>query len=106
MAQWLLACGLFAREDSLNVPRLLELYFLYRMLEGDRTGLGQFLVNQLYSATTIFAHRDVTMSLITPIARLFGVELNPDDRVTSSERLNLATFEQMKFCQLLGLIGY
>jgi len=25
VAQWLLACGLFAREDSLNVPRLFEL---------------------------------------------------------------------------------
>ena len=35
VAQWLLAYGLFAREDGINVPRLFELYFLYSMLEGD-----------------------------------------------------------------------
>ena len=28
VAQWPLACGLFAREDTLNVPHLSELYFL------------------------------------------------------------------------------
>ena len=36
VAQRLLACGLFAKEDSLNVPHRSELYFLYSMLEGDR----------------------------------------------------------------------
>ena len=35
VAQCLLACVLFAQEESINVPRLSELYFLYSMLEGD-----------------------------------------------------------------------
>jgi len=37
---------------------------------------------------------------ISPIARLVGVESNPDDRVAGSERLKLATFEQMQFCKV------
>jgi len=35
VAQGVLACGLFAWEDSLNVPHLSELYFLHSMLERD-----------------------------------------------------------------------
>ena len=59
MAQRLLACGLFAREDSLNVPCLLELYFSYSMLQGDRLDPGSFLVSQLHSATTSSTERIV-----------------------------------------------
>ena len=75
------------------MPRLSELYFLYSMLEGDRIDLGSLLVNQSYSAATSSAHRIVIGGLITPIARLVGVEPNPDDRVVGSEWLNLAAFE-------------
>ena len=38
--------------------------------------------------------------LIDPIARSIGIEPNPDDRVPSSDWLNLAGFEQMKFCKV------
>jgi len=76
VAQQLLACGLFAWEDSLNVPRLSEVYFLYSMLEGDRIGPWSFLANQLYSAATSSAHRVVIGGRITTIARLVRVELN------------------------------
>ena len=93
MAQCLLACGLFSMEDSLNVPHLSELYFLHSMYKGDSTDPGSFLVNQLFSAATMFAYRIVIGGLITPIARLVGVKPNPDDRVISSERLNLVAFE-------------
>jgi len=34
---------------------------------------------------------------ITPIARSVDMDLNPDNRVPSFERLNLAAFEQMNF---------
>ena len=40
--------------------------------------------------------------LINPIARLVGLEPNPNDRVACSERLNLATFEQIKFYKVDG----
>jgi len=59
VAQQLIACGLFAREDSLNVPCLCELYFLFSILEGDSIDHGSFLVNQLYIAATSSAHRIV-----------------------------------------------
>jgi len=36
VAQRILTCLLFARDDSLNVPRLFELYFLSYMLDGDQ----------------------------------------------------------------------
>jgi len=97
VTQRLLACGLFAREDSLNVPRLFELYFLYSIPEGDRIDPESFLVNRLYNAATSSAHKIAIGGPIIPIARLVGVEPNPNDRVVGSERLNLTAFEQMKF---------
>ena len=45
VAQRLLACGLFAREDSLNMPHLSQLYFLYSMFQGGRLYPGPFFVN-------------------------------------------------------------
>ena len=63
---------------------------------------GSFLVNQLYSAATSSEHRIVIEGLITLIARLVGVEPNPDDKAAGSKRLNLAAFEQMKFCKVDG----
>ena len=82
--------------------RLFELYFLYSMLEGDRIDHGSFLVNQLYSAATNSAHKIIIGGLITSIAGLVGVELNPDDRVAGLEWLNLAAFKQMKFYKVDG----
>ena len=38
--------------------------------------------------------------LITPIASSIGVEANPNDGVSEFKRLALATFEQMKFCNV------
>ena len=38
--------------------------------------------------------------LIILIARSVRIEQNSDDRVLSSERLNLAAFEQMKFSKV------
>jgi len=72
------------------------------MLVGDRIDPGSFLVNQLSSAATSSAHRVVIGGLITPIARLVGVEPNPDNAVIGSEQLTLVTFEQMKFCKVDG----
>jgi len=92
VAQRLLACGLFTRHDSLNVSSLFELHFLYSRLQGDRLDAGSSLVYQLHGATTSSAQRIVIGGIITPIARFIGMELNPNDRVASSERLNLATF--------------
>jgi len=40
------------------------------------------------------------VGLVTPIARSVRIELNLDDRVPDSERLNLAAFKQIKFCEV------
>jgi len=72
------------------------------MLEGDRIDPGSFLVNQLYMAATSSAHRIVIGGLIIAIATLVSVEPNPDDRVASSERLNLASFKWMKIYKVDG----
>jgi len=39
---------------------------------------------------------------LPPIAKLLRLEPNPDNGVTNSERLNLAAFEQIKFCKVDG----
>jgi len=52
VAQRIMASGIFARDDSVNVPRLFELYFLSSMLQGERLDRGSFLARQLYSAAT------------------------------------------------------
>ena len=96
----MLACGLFPREDNLNVPYLSELYFLYNILQGDRLDPGSSFVNQLHNTATSSAHRIVIGGLITPIHRLVEIELNPNDRFLSFEWLNLTPFEQMKFCKV------
>ena len=69
------------------------------MLQGDRLDLDLSLVNQLTSAATSSTHSIVTGGLFILITRSIGMEMNPDDRVPGSERLNLAAFEQMKFCK-------
>ena len=71
----------------------LDYIFLYSMLKGDQIDPSSFLANQLYSATTSSAYGIVIRGLITPIARLLGVEPNPDDRVTGSKWLNLTAFK-------------
>ena len=43
----LLACRLFVKEDIINVPHLVELYFLNSMFEGDRIDPEPFLVDQV-----------------------------------------------------------
>ena len=65
-----------AREDSLNVPHLSKLCFLYNMSEGNCIGPGSFFINQLHSVATSFANKIVIGALITPIARSIGVEHN------------------------------
>ena len=45
VAQCLLECGLFPREDSLNVPCLSTLYFLHSILQGDRIDPRSFFSN-------------------------------------------------------------
>ena len=84
------------------MPHLSELYFLYHMLEGDRIDPRSFLVNLSYSVATSSAHRIVIRGLITPITRLVAAESNLDDRVIGSKVLNLAAFEQIKFCKVDG----
>ena len=51
VVQRILACFLFGRDDSLNVPRLSELYFLSYMLDGVQLNPISFLARQLHSAT-------------------------------------------------------
>ena len=81
VAQHVPACGLFALEDSLNVPHLSELYFLRSMLEGTSIDPSFFVFFsiQLLSAAASSTKRIVIGGLITHIARSVGIEPDPDD---------------------------
>jgi len=87
VAQRILACSLFARDDSLNILRLSELNFLSYMLDGHQLNLGSFLVRQLHSATVSTIGRIVIGGIITTIARFLGVESNPEDLIKLLLRL-------------------
>ena len=78
VAHCILACSLFARNDSLNVPRLFELYFLPYMLNGDQLDPGSFLARKLHSGTVSIKGRIVIGGIITTIAKFLGVEPNPE----------------------------
>jgi len=90
VAQHILACCFFARDDSLNVPRLSKLYLLSCMLDGVQINLVVFLAQQLYCAVVSTKGRIVIGGVITTIARFFGIKLNPEDRFSASERLQQA----------------
>ena len=78
----MLSCGVFARDDNLNIPRLFELYFLSSMMNGDQINAGSFLARQLYSVATSTTGGMVIGGRTTTIARSLGIETNPEDRFT------------------------
>ena len=100
VAQRILACFLIARDDSLNVLRLSELYFLSCMLDGNQLDPGSFLARQLPSAAIITKGMIVISGIVATIARFLGVEPKPKYRVFGSEQLDQATFEIMNFCKV------
>jgi len=100
VAQWILAFGLFARDDSMNNPRLSELYFLFYMLKGVRIDPGSFLAQQLHSVANNTKGRITIGGIITSIARFLGVEPRDDDKVHRSDGLDKATFELLGFCKV------
>jgi len=59
-----------------------------------------FLARQLYSAAVSAKRRIAIGGIVTTIARFLGVEPNPKDRVSRSERLDPAGFEIMNFCKV------
>ena len=77
VAQRILACCFFAQDDSLNVLRLSELYFLSCMLDGVQLDPWAFLARQLYSAAVTTKDRIVIGGIVTTIARFLDVEPNP-----------------------------
>jgi len=74
VAQCILACSLFARDDRLNVLSLSELYFLACVLNGDQLNPSSFSARQLRSATVSTNGRIVIGGIITTITRFFGIE--------------------------------
>jgi len=100
VAQRILACSLFARDDSLNVLRLSELYFLSSMLDGVQLDPGSFLARRLHSAAVNAKGVILIGGIMTTIARYLGVEPNPENRVSGSERLDQVAFEIMNFCKV------
>ena len=96
----IMTLGIFARDDSDNVPPLSKMYFLSCMLQGDRIDPRSFLARQLYSAATSTKGPIVIRGIIISITRFLGIEPNPNDRVRGSERLDKAAFELMRFCQV------
>jgi len=100
VTQRIMLLDIFARDNSVNVPRLSKMYFLSCMLEGERIDPGSFLAHQLYSAATSTKSRIIIGQIITSIARFLGIEPSPDNRVRGSERLDKAAFELMSFSRL------
>jgi len=100
VAQRILACCFFARDDNLKVTRLSKLYFLSCILDGVQLDPGAFLARQLYSAAVSTKGRIVIGGVVTTITRFLGVEPNPKDRVSGSEWLDQAAFEIMNFCKV------
>jgi len=90
VAQWLLACSIFAKDDNLNVPWLAKLYFL-PMMNGDRIDLGSFLATQLYSASTSTVGRIVNEGVTTCITRSLGIELVKNSFWGGSKGRNLSS---------------
>jgi len=72
-----LACEIFGREGSSNIPCQFELYFLYSMT----SDIGSLLATELYSVATSTTKRVVIRDIITLIARSFDVDPSPKDRV-------------------------
>jgi len=70
------------------------------MLQGERLDLGSFLARQLYSAATSAKGRIVVGGIITSIVGFLGIEPDPNDRVSGSERLDKVSFELMGFCKV------
>ena len=54
----------------------------------------------MYSAAVSTKGRIVIGAIVTTIAKFLGMELNPEDRVSRSERLDPAGFEIMNFCKV------
>jgi len=77
VAQKLLACGLFAREDTLKVARLFELYFLYSMLQGDYLHPGSVLFSQLHSAAISSTQRIMIGALLPALLCLLVLTYTP-----------------------------
>jgi len=75
----MLSCGIFARDDSLNAPRLFELYFLSGMMNSDKIDHMSFLARQIYGTTVSIVGRIVIGGFITTIVGSLRVELNPED---------------------------
>jgi len=96
IAQCILACWFFAWDDSLNVLRLSELYFLSYMLDGVQIDPGSFFARQLCSPVVSTKGRIV----IGGIDYYWGIKPKPEDRVSESEGLDQAAFEFMNFCKV------
>ena len=70
------------------------------MLDDVQLNLGSFLARQLYSVAVSTKGRIVIGDIVTTIARLLGIEPNPEDRVSGFEGLDQAAFEIMNFCKV------
>ena len=70
------------------------------MLDGDQLHPDSFLARHLYSAVVSTKSRIVIGGIMTTIARFFGIEPNPKDRVSGFEQLNQVAFKIMNFCRL------
>ena len=70
------------------------------MLDGDQLDPNSFLARQLYSATISTKGRIVIGGIMATIARILGIEPNPEDRISGSEWLDRASFEIMNFSKV------
>ena len=66
------------------------MYFQSYLLDGDQHDPGSFFARQLHSSAVSTKVRIGIGGIITTIARFLGVETNPEDRVSRSERLDQA----------------
>ena len=76
VAQCIFVFGLFARDDSINVSQLSELYFMSCMMNGIRIDPEPFLGRQLFSVATSTKGRIVIRAVIK---QFLGIESNLND---------------------------
>ena len=85
VAQWMLVCRVFSRDDSPNVYAWRELYFLSCVMNDDCINPRSFLATQLYSAATSTEGGITIGGYNYPITQYLGIEPNPEDKLSGSE---------------------
>jgi len=103
-AQRILSSGLFGRDDSANVARESELYFLSSMYHAHLVDVGAHMARHFHAVANRTSGGIAIGGLLTPLAMAFGFDpaQHEHDRVTGPERLDFHALEMMHMCRHVG----